>query len=128
MHKIIVGAWRDDANGPMQVVSGPVGKEKVHFEAPSAQRLKREMSAFITWTKKKSDVDPVLKSALVHLWFVTVHPFDDGNGRIARAIAVWDWRALRIAANGFTACRRKFFWNAKRITTYFKKRRNPRLT
>jgi len=140
MHKIIVGAWRDDANGPMQVKSGPVGKEKVHYEAPSAQRLKKEMSVFITWTKKTSDVDPVLKSALAHLWFVTVHPFDDGNGRIARAIAdcrlpiadwglgIGDWRALRIAVSGFTACRRKFFWNAKRITTYLKKRRNPRLT
>ena len=89
LHKIIVGAWRDDSNGPMQVVSGPIGHEKVHFEAPKATRLKAEMGKFIRWANKKSDLDPVLRSALAHLWFVTIHPFDDGNGRIARAIADW---------------------------------------
>ncbi|MEO8340315.1 MAG: Fic family protein [Nitrospirota bacterium] len=89
LHKIIVGAWRDDSNGPMQVVSGPIGHEKVHFEAPKAPRLEAEMTKFIRWANKKSDLDPVLRSALAHLWFVTIHPFDDGNGRIARAIADW---------------------------------------
>lgn len=89
LHKIIVGAWRNDSTGPMQVVSGPVGREKVHFEAPKAKRLKAEMAQFINWANKKSDIDPVLRSALAHLWFVTIHPFDDGNGRIARAIADW---------------------------------------
>ena len=89
LHKIAVGRWRDDANGPMQVVSGPIGKEKIHFEAPAAKRLKTEMKTFIAWANKKSDVDPVLKAALAHLWFVTLHPFEDGNGRIARAIADW---------------------------------------
>ena len=89
LHKIIVGAWRDDSKGPMQVVSGPIGHEKVHFEAPKAKRLEAEMGKFISWAHKKSDIDPVLRSALAHLWFVTIHPFDDGNGRIARAIADW---------------------------------------
>ena len=89
IHKIIVGAWRDDAKGPMQVISGPIGKEKIHYKAPIASRLKAEMAGFIAWTNEKDDTDPVLKSALAHLWFVTIHPFDDGNGRIARAVADW---------------------------------------
>jgi Fic family protein len=87
--KIAVGAWRDDSKGPMQVVSGPLGREKVHFEAPKAKRLETEMAKFIGWANKKIDIDPVLRSAQAHLWFVTIHPFDDGNGRIARAIADW---------------------------------------
>jgi Fic family protein len=87
MTKIRTGAWRDDSNGPMQVVSGPVGRERVHFEAPAAERLDREMQAFLDAFNAKSDIDPVLRAALAHLWFVTIHPFDDGNGRIARAIA-----------------------------------------
>ena len=90
MRKIIVGAWRDDAQGPMQVASGPVGKEKVHYEAPAAPLLDGEMSAFLRWANDAGDrTDPVLRAALAHLWFVTLHPFDDGNGRIARAIADW---------------------------------------
>jgi len=89
LHPIIVGAWRDDATGPMQVVSGPVGRETVHFEAPQAPRLKAEMAQFISWANTKRDMDPVLRAALAHVWFVTIHPFDDGNGRIARAIADW---------------------------------------
>lgn len=87
LHRIAVGAWRDDRSGPMQVVSGPVGKEKVHFEAPVASRIGREMGSFLDWFNRPTDIDPVLKAALAHLWFVTIHPFDDGNGRIARAIA-----------------------------------------
>ena len=87
MHKIRVAAWRDDANGPMQVVSGPLGRELVHFEAPAAARLDSEMQAFLDWFNTDLEVDPVLKAGLAHLWFVTIHPFDDGNGRIARAIA-----------------------------------------
>ena len=87
MTKIRVGAWRDDSGGPMQVVSGPVGKEHVHFQAPSAERVDREMRAFLDGFNTKSDIDPVLKAGLAHLWFVTIHPFDDGNGRIARAVA-----------------------------------------
>jgi Fic family protein len=90
MRKIIVGAWRNDGRGPMQVVSGPVGKEKVHYEAPAAPLLDREMSAFLAWADDANDrTDGVLRAALAHLWFVTIHPFDDGNGRIARAIADW---------------------------------------
>jgi len=87
MHKILVGQWRNDANGPMQVVSGGFGKERVHFEAPAANRLKRETTAFLKWFEGKDDLDAVLKAGVAHLWFVTLHPFDDGNGRIARAIA-----------------------------------------
>jgi Fic family protein len=87
MRKIRVGAWRDDKTGPMQVVSGPIGRERVHFEAPAARRLNRETKAFVDWFNKDADIDAVLKASLAHLWFVTIHPFDDGNGRIARAIA-----------------------------------------
>jgi Fic family protein len=87
MTKIKTGIWRDDSKGPMQVVSGPAGKEHVHFEAPKADRVDAEMRGFIDWFERDSGIDPVLKAGMAHLWFVTVHPFDDGNGRIARAIA-----------------------------------------
>jgi Fic family protein len=87
MHRIRVGAWRDDRTAPMQVVSGPVGRERVHFEAPAAERLEEEMPRFLEWFNEDATMEPVLKAALAHLWFVTIHPFDDGNGRIARAIA-----------------------------------------
>src|SRR5437773_7977787 len=85
--KIRVGAWRDDSTGPMRVIAGPVGKEHVHFKAPAAPRLDREMAAFLGWFNKPPATDDVLKAGLAHSWFVTIHPFDDGNGRIARAIA-----------------------------------------
>ena len=71
----------------MQVLSGPVGKERVHFEAPKTDRLQGEMKAFLDWFEGKDPIDLVLKAGLAHLWFVTIHPFEDGNGRIARAIA-----------------------------------------
>lgn len=87
MSKIIVGAWRDDRSGPMQVVSGPIGRERVHYEAPPARRLEKEVSALLKWFDQDTLIDPVLEAAVAHLWFVTIHPFDDGNGRIARAIA-----------------------------------------
>jgi len=87
MHKITVGNWRDNEKGPMQVVSGAMGKERVHFEAPEADRLDGEMTLFLDWFNSNHTTDFVLKSAVAHLWFVTVHPFDDGNGRIARALA-----------------------------------------
>jgi Fic family protein len=87
MSKITVGAWRDDKSGPMQVVSGPIGKERVHYEAPGAARLAREMTKFLAWLNKDDGNNLVLKAGIAHLWFVTIHPFDDGNGRIARAIA-----------------------------------------
>jgi Fic family protein len=85
--KIRTGAWRDDGEGPMQVVSGPMGRERVHFEAPKAERLDGEMTSFLEWFEGDNKIDPVLRAGLAHLWFVTIHPFDDGNGRIARAIA-----------------------------------------
>jgi Fic family protein len=84
--KIRVGQWRDDRAGPMQVVSGPIGKEKVHYQAPPAKQVAREIRAYLTWFNRKDSIDPVLKAALAHLWFVTIHPFEDGNGRIARAL------------------------------------------
>jgi Fic family protein len=87
MRPITAGAWRDDSTGPMQVVSGPVGRARVHFGAPIAARLEREMGLFLEWFNAGVAIDPLLKAALAHLWLVTVHPFDDGNGRIARAIA-----------------------------------------
>jgi Fic family protein len=87
MHKITVGNWRKNDKGPMQVVSGAMGKEKVHYEAPDAKVLKKEMNLFLKWFNQKQNIDPVLKSGIAHLWFITIHPFDDGNGRIARAIA-----------------------------------------
>lgn len=87
MNKIIVGAWRDNSKGPMQVVSGPLGREHVHFEAPDAFLLDQEMSEFIAWFNDEMNIDPVLKAGIAHVWFATIHPFDDGNGRIARAIA-----------------------------------------
>jgi Fic family protein len=86
---IKVGTWRDDAKGPMQVVSGAMGREHVHYEAPPTERLDAEMAAFLEWANQTGDIDPVLRAAKAHLWFVTIHPFDDGNGRIARAIADW---------------------------------------
>jgi Fic family protein len=84
---IAVGRWRDDSLGPMQVVSGPTGRQRVHFEAPAAKRVPREMERFLTWYNGQNEQDWVVKASLAHLWFVTIHPFDDGNGRIARAIA-----------------------------------------
>ncbi|MBV8279339.1 MAG: Fic family protein, partial [Verrucomicrobia bacterium] len=87
MRRITVGAWRTAEIGPMQVVSGPIGREQVHFEAPSANRLEHEMSAFLNWFNAAIGIDPVIKAGVAHFWFVTIHPFEDGNGRIARAIA-----------------------------------------
>jgi Uncharacterized conserved protein len=84
---ITVGDWRDDSTGPMQVVSGPVGRQKVHYQAPPANRVSKEMKAFLKWFAKPGETDGLLVAGLAHLWFVTIHPFDDGNGRIARAIA-----------------------------------------
>lgn len=87
MRRITVGAWRPASVGPMQVVSGPIGRERVHFEAPEAKRLRREAATFLDWFKSAKEIDPVLKAGIAHFWFVTLHPFEDGNGRISRAIA-----------------------------------------
>lgn len=87
MTKITVGGWRRDLTGPMQVVSGPVGREQVHYRAPAAERLEHEMAAFLNWLESEKTIDSVLAAGIAHLWFVTIHPFDDGNGRMARAIA-----------------------------------------
>jgi Fic family protein len=87
MRRIEVGGWRTAEAGAMQVVSGPIGREKVHFEAPAADRLENEMAAFLKWLREPVGVDPVLVAGVAHFWFVTIHPFEDGNGRIGRAIA-----------------------------------------
>ncbi len=87
MKKIAVGAWRDASAGPMQVVSGDYGREQVHYEAPTAEKLNAEMAGFLDWYNAEEKIDPIIKAAIAHLWFVTIHPFEDGNGRIARAIA-----------------------------------------
>ncbi|HSV57407.1 MAG TPA: Fic family protein [Variovorax sp.] len=84
--RIKVGSWRDDATGPMQVVSGPLGRQRVHFEAPPADRVPSETARFLGWANSASNELPLIKAGLAHLWFVTLHPFDDGNGRIARAV------------------------------------------
>jgi Fic family protein len=86
LSRITVGAWRPETAGPMEVVSGPIGRERVHFEAPSATRLATEMSAFLGWFNGNHPMDPVLWAGIAHFWFITIHPFEDGNGRIARAI------------------------------------------
>lgn len=87
MRKIRVGMWREDKEGPMRVISEGIRRVRVHFEAPAAERVKKEMESFLNWFNRVPDIDPVLKAGIAHLWFVTIHPFDDGNGRIARAIA-----------------------------------------
>jgi Fic family protein len=87
MKRISVGTWRTDTDGPMQVVSGPIGRQHVHFEAPPAAHVGKDMEGFLAWFNSANEQDWVLKSSIAHLWFVTIHPFDDGNGRIARAIA-----------------------------------------
>lgn len=86
MHKITVADWREDTTGPMQVVSGAMGKEKIHFQAPDSSLVEKEMNLFLAWFNNNQKMDLVLKAAIAHLWFVTIHPFDDGNGRIARAL------------------------------------------
>jgi Fic family protein len=87
LRKITIGKWRTDKDGPMQVVSGPEGRQRVHYEAPPAISLGAEMRRFLAWFNDPPEMDGLLRSAIAHLWFVTIHPFDDGNGRIARAIA-----------------------------------------
>jgi Fic family protein len=86
LYKITVADWRKDTTGPMQVVSGPMGKEKVHYQAPNSDRIESEMKKFLHWFENENSIDLVLKAAIAHLWFVSIHPFDDGNGRITRAI------------------------------------------
>ncbi len=86
LHRIGTGQWRQPENDPMRVVSGAIGREKIHFIAPKAETIPHEMEAFLRWFNQKDNLDPVLKAGIAHFWFVTIHPFEDGNGRIARAI------------------------------------------
>lgn len=87
IHQIKTGGWRDDTDGPMQVLSGPIGHEKVHYQAPPAERVDAEMQALLDWINAPLTIDGIVHAAIAHLWFVTIHPFEDGNGRIARALA-----------------------------------------
>lgn len=87
LHRVKTGAWRDDADGPMQVVSGPIGRQRVHYQAPPAQQLDAEMQRFLGWFNRRYEPEGLLRAGLAHLWFVIIHPFEDGNGRFARAIA-----------------------------------------
>ena len=124
MSRITVGAWRPKEAGPMKVVSGPIGREKVHFEAPGAERLESEMARFLEWVNSPPTIDPVLKAGIAHFWFVTIHPFEDGNGRIARAIADMVAFAGRWhQGSASTACPRKSKRN-ERSTTFSWKRRS----
>jgi len=86
MYKILVGQWRNDSTGPMQVVSGALGKEKVHFQAPDSVYIDKEMCILLEWFNSTENIEPLIKAAIAHLWFITIHPFEDGNGRIARAL------------------------------------------
>ncbi|MBI5488873.1 MAG: Fic family protein [Deltaproteobacteria bacterium] len=108
LRKITVGAWRTDREGPMQVVSGPEGRQKVHYEAPPATGIDRELKRFLAWFNAPPPIDGVLLSGVAHLWFVTIHPFEDGNGRIARALA--DLALARAEGTG-----RRFYSVSSRI-------------
>ena len=86
-HKLLIGAFRNDADGPMQIVSGPIGREKVHYEAPGAGQIHHEIRAFLSWWQTSfNKMDGIIRSAVAHLWFVAIHPFEDGNGRLARTL------------------------------------------
>jgi len=86
LYKIKVGCWRDDSTGPMQVVSGPLGRERVHFQAPPANDVANQMEKYTGWFNTPTQYDQIIKAAIGHLWFITIHPFEDGNGRIARVL------------------------------------------
>ena len=128
MGRIKVGEWRDDSAGPMQVVSGPIGRERVHFEAPPADRLDGEMRAFLDWFNAPADTDAVLKAGLAHLRFVTIHPFDDGNGRIARAITDMALARSEDSPSVSTACRPRFSESGRPITISWSGRRGDQRT
>ena len=120
------GAWRDDLAGPMQVVSGPIGRQKVHFEAPPALQLQAELGHFFKWVNSQSKAPSLINAALGHLWFVTLHPFEDGNGRIARAIGDMLIARSDGSAQRFTAFLHKFKGIAKAIMKFWSARKNTR--
>ncbi len=126
-HKVQVGVWRDDESGPMRVVSGQQRQETIHFEAPAASRIQEEMEEFLRWFNETHRLDPVLKAALAHLWFVTIHPFEDGNGRIARAIA--DMALARAGEQLIAVLQyvRRYSEPAENVLRYFGANANRRL-
>jgi Fic family protein len=125
MTKIVVGAWRGDDTGSMQVVSGPIGRERVHYEAPKAALLSDEMKTFVDWFNASQDIDPVLKAAVAHLWFVTIHPFEDGNGRIARAVADMAFARSENSPQRFYSMSAQIRQERKLTTIPWKQRRKP---
>jgi Fic family protein len=130
MHSIVVGDWRNDDSGPMQVVSGPIGRETIHFEAPNADRLDKEMTIFLSWFAEQNNVDPVLKAGIAHLWFVTIHPFEDGNGRISRAISDMALARADNTAYRFYSLSSQFEFERKDYYNQLEKqqRRTPEIT
>jgi Fic family protein len=112
LKRIRVGGWRADLNVPMRVVSGRIGKEKVHYEAPPAERVGAEMEAFLAWFEEPRTIDGILHAAIAHLWFVTIHPFEDGNGRIGRALADMSLaRSENSSQRFYSLARASFFVN-----------------
>jgi Fic family protein len=126
MLKIITGKWRDDSTGPMQVVSGPMDREKVHFQAPPAREVENKMSQFLKWFNSSSDTDPVLKAGVAHFWFVTIHPFEDGNGRIARVLADMLLAQAERSDRRFYSCRHRSEATVKDTTRFWKRLRKER--
>ncbi len=117
MHRIVVGGWRTMDTEPMRVVSGPIGREKVHFEAPNANRLDKEMQEFLGWFDGRHDIDPVLKAGIAHFWFVSIHPFEDTGMDVSlERSVIWRWHALMASLNVFTAYLRRLHPSAKTIT------------
>jgi len=123
MSKIIVGGWRDDAEGPMQVVSGTYGRERVHYQAPAAAQLPDEMAAFLSWFESDKAVDPVLAAGIAHLWFVTVHPFEDATAVSPAPSPILRWRVPKPVRSAFIRCPRRSGPNAIATTICSKQRR-----
>lgn len=125
MHKIEVEKYR---SGDMRVISGAMEKEKVHYEAPKANVVETEMNDFLKWFNNGSEIDPVLKAAVAHFWFITIHPFDDGNGRIARAITDMQLSRSDKSSQRFTVCQTKYLPSVKSTMKYWKKHSTAMVT
>ena len=121
--KFRVGAWRDDSQGPMQVVSGPVGRHKVHYEAPTADRVEGEMGKFLAWFDGNEQEDPLLKAGIAHLWFVTIHPLRTATAESEEQSLKCVWPDLMGALSAFTVCPRKFSKIGRTTTKFLRERR-----
>lgn len=123
MHRITVGGWRDDQSGPMRVISGPVGRQRVHYEAPKAARVAADMRAFLAWFRDERGIDPVLKAGIAHLWFVTIHPSTTATGVSRAPSPTCSLRARSGARSASTACPRKSGRSGRRIMRFSKGRK-----